>query len=79
MLAVEGGAVHSAPAHLVAAYNRRRVMSKATHKMMLRILEARKQAERVIGFASPDDNVESENPWIFEEDMYVPHPRSGEG
>ena len=79
MLAVAGGAVHSAPAHLVSAYNRLRVMSKATHKIMLHILEARNQAERVIGFASPDDNVESENPWIFEEDMYVPHPRSGEG
>ena len=36
-LAVEGGLVHSAPAHLVAAYNRRREMSNTTHNIMVSI------------------------------------------
>ena len=36
-LAVDCGSVHSAPAHLVAAYNRRREISKASHKIMVNI------------------------------------------
>ena len=79
-LAVEGGLVHSAPAHLVAAYNRRREMSKAIHKLMLSILEARRKAECVLGFGSPDnEEEESEDPWSLDLNMSVPHPRSGEG
>ena len=54
-LAVDGGETHAAPEHLVATFNRRRKVSKATHGMMVRIFEARKQAESVLGRASPDN------------------------
>jgi hypothetical protein len=79
-LAVKGGEVHEAPAHVVAAFKRRRKMSRATHRMMLRIVEARQRAEAILGLGNPDKHDEEcEDPWQLDTSMSVPHPRSGEG
>ena len=79
-LAVKGGEVHAAPASVVAAFERRRKMSRATHRMMLRILEARQRAEVAMGIEILDKHDEEcEDPWQVDTSMFVPHPRSGEG
>ena len=79
-LAVEGSELHAAPEHLVAAFKRRRQLGAATHTMMVRILSARKKMEAALGSSHPDEQeCDSEDPWSVDDDMYVPHPRSGEG
>ena len=78
--AVKGGECHAAPAHLSAAFERRRVMSRATHRMMLCIMKARHEAEAVLGFGSEDKyDEECGDPWQLDTFMNVPHPRSGVG
>ena len=79
-LALKGGACHAAPAHFIAVFERRRVRSRATHRMMLCIMKARQRAENCLGFSTPDNHEdEAEDPWSLNEHMFVPHPRSGEG
>ena len=79
-LAVRGASMHAIPAKLGAAKAKRQAQAKAVHSMMLRILKARAKAETVLGLAAVDNlEEEHEDPWNFDEPMYVPHPRSGEG
>ena len=55
-------------------------MSKGIHKTMVSVLEARRKAECVLGFGSPDyEEEESEDPWSLDLNMNVPDLRSGEG
>ena len=79
-LAVDGASMHAIPAYVSTAKTRRRAQAKAVHSMMLRILKARAKAESELGLSAVDcPEVEHEDPWNFDEHMYVPHPRTGVG
>ena len=83
-LAVAWAETHAVPDEIVALCKQRAKMARATHSMMLQILKARADAERVLkGDAIDQSFVDSDDvgddPWSSHRSMFVPHPCSGEG
>ena len=80
-LAVAGARAHAIPDHVRKAAAQRKMHAKATHRMMFRILHARRIMEsHLAGECTHDDADEvGEEPWCSQCPMYVPHPCSGEG
>ena len=81
-LAVQGAKLHAVPAPVLAVKQRRLTQAKATHRMMLKVLSARRIAEHDLGRASQQENDECEHgddPWTSHVTLFIAHPRSGEG
>ena len=81
-LAVQGAKLHAVPAPVLAVKQRRLTQAKATHRMMLKVLSARRIAEHDLGLASQQENDEcdhGDDPWNSHVTLFIAHPRSGEG
>ena len=72
------------PDEIVALCEQRAKMARAIHSMMLQMIKARADAERVskgdaveVGFVDSDDV--GDDPWSSHRSMFVPHLCSGEG
>jgi ribonuclease HI len=84
LLAVQGAASHAPPDFIVKRCLDRMSRAKSCHRMMLKILDARRRAEQTLRGETVDDYIEEsgDDPWSelsMNTPMYVPHPRSGEG
>ena len=81
-LAVAGAEVHAVSNEIVELCKRRALMARAAQSMMLKVLKARADAERVLkGEAIQQEELDDvgDDPWQTQSPMYVPHPRSGVG
>ena len=83
-LAVQGAASHALPEYIVKRCIDRMTRAKSCHRMMLKILDARRRAEQVLKGEVVDEFMADigDDPWSepsMNMPMYVPHPRSGEG